>query len=458
MQYDRRGIAVTTESRAAVHHLDAAVRSVLGHRTDAGEHLGHALAADPGLAVGHCLAGFAQMLLGRGELVETARRSAGMARKSFAERGATRREDHLHLALVSWIDGDMESCAATLEGLLIAQPLDALVFKLLHQLRFMLGDAAGMRLAAETASPAWAVGVPDRGFILGCRAFALEETDEIDAAERLGREALEAEPGDAWGCHAVAHVFEARCRPAEGVAWLAAHRDRLSGLNNFAQHLAWHAALFRLEQGRNDAALDLYDREIRAERRDDYRDIANAASLLWRLESSGVDIGRRWEELADIAERRIADHALVFAQLHYAMCLVGAGRDRPVIDMLAAMRCEASQGFGTQSSLLARVGLPMAKALFAFSTGEAQRAAEIAVPLRQDLAGIGGSRAQRDVFERMLIDIMIAARRLDEARAMVKERLSARPGESWARDRLARLGTKAPPRAPRRHDITLGAA
>jgi hypothetical protein len=40
--------------------------------------------------------------------------------------------------------------------------------------------------------------------------------------------------------------------------------------------------------------LDLYDLHIRADETDDYLDMANAISLLWRLDEGGVEVGERW--------------------------------------------------------------------------------------------------------------------------------------------------------------------
>src|SRR6266404_3918689 len=99
MREDRRGIAVTTDSAEAVLHLDDATRSFLAHRADAARHLDHALEADSDLAVAHCFAGFAQMLLGRSELVAAARSRVTAARRSLAERGGTAREWSLCRAL-----------------------------------------------------------------------------------------------------------------------------------------------------------------------------------------------------------------------------------------------------------------------------------------------------------------------------------------------------------------------
>jgi tetratricopeptide (TPR) repeat protein len=414
MKYDRRGLALTTDSTVAAEHLGDAVYGLLRHRADVADHLRHALAADDGFAAAHCLAGFALLLLGRSELLLDARRHAESARRSLVERGGTLRERLLQRALAAWCDGEMEHCAGLLERALAAEPLDAMTFKLAHAVRFMLGDSVGMRLAAERILPAWTHGVAERGFVLGCYAFALEETDDLDAAERIGRQAVALEPEDAWGCHAVAHVFEASGRAAEGIRWLARHEDRLAGVNNFACHLFWHRALFHLARNELDAAMALFDGRIRAKRTDDYRDLANAASLLWRLEREGVDVGHRWDELADIAERRIDDRALVFAQLHYMICLAAAGRWESAVEMIAAMDVGASEGWGTQARLLAAVGLPLAKAIFAVSIGDAGRALDLMLPRHAEWPRFGGSRTQRDLFRRLLIEAAAASRRLDK--------------------------------------------
>jgi tetratricopeptide (TPR) repeat protein len=399
MRYDRRGVAVTASTAAAVIRFDDAVASFLAHRADTLERVAAALAADDDLVLGHCLCGFLQLLLGRAELFPKARQALKRALASLAQRGGTPRERALTAALDAWCGGEMELSAAILEASLARHPLDAVTVKLLHNLRFMLGDAAGMRRSLESVLPAWTEETPEFGFVLGCHAFALEESGTLDAAEAAGKRALALAPQDVWGCHAVAHVHERRGEPAQGLAWLSAHEGKWDEVNNFARHLAWHEALYRLARNEIDAVFALYDRAIRAARSDDFRDVSNAAGLLHRLERAGHEVGRRWDELADIAERRSRDHALVFARLHYLLCLIGAGRSDAAYRSFAAMDIEARAGSGSQARLLARLGVPLAKILLA----EGHPATALAVPaLRARLTGLGGSQAQREIFRRML--------------------------------------------------------
>lgn len=404
MQRDPRGIAVTTESRTAARHLDSAVTAFLAQRADVGSLLSRALLADPSLVTGHCFVGFTKLLAARRPLAEAAGSDLAAARRGIAERGRTRREQALVDALAAWQErGDMWEAAAILDAWLLGQPLDLLALRLSHGIRFMLGDAPGMRITLEGALPSWGRGVPGRGFVLGCYAFALEETGDLAAAEHVGRGAVEMEPSDVWGAHAVAHVMEEGGRAEEGIAWLGTVEPRLAGVGCFRRHLFWHRALFHLRLHEVEAALALYDSRVWDEPSEDVRDIMNAASLLWRLQERGVPVGaRRWEALAELALNRIGDHAWAFADLHYVLCLAAAGRVDAVQGMLASIRERMLRWSDSQALVHSRVGFTAARAVAAAGLGApAEQVQDILHPVRDRLRQLGGSHVQRDLLRRM---------------------------------------------------------
>ena len=451
---DCRGLSVTSESAAAVAALDAAVDALAGHRAEAGPLLADALAEDPGLLLAHALRGFAGLMCGREEGRAPARAALAAAHASAGERGCTARE-RLHLeALRHWVAGRMDAAAEALGAAARFHPHDLAAVKLEHAARFMLGDAAGMRRSLERTAPAWTENLPGRGYVLGCLAFALEETGDLAGAVDAGRRACEAEPRDAWGTHAVAHAHEMRGEALRGLAWLEAREPALTGLGNFAHHLAWHQGLFLLETGRPDPALGLYDRRMAgAIREDDYRDLANAASLLARLEGEGVSAGGRWARLADLAERRIGEAHSAFASAHDLLALVGAGRARSVEDMLSSLRFAVRRRAGTgggraQAAALAEAGLPLAEALAARARGDHGAAVAAFLRARHALPRLGGSHAQRDVFWRLAVESALLARRFDQARLLLAERARLYPNSRWAEERARRAERRAGRHAP----------
>ncbi|MGB3556133.1 MAG: tetratricopeptide repeat protein, partial [Jannaschia sp.] len=383
------------------------------------------LAHAPDHAGAHALKGLFYVLLGRRELMPDARQALASAREAEADTG---RERGLVAALEAVLSGHPSRAIAALEQVLASAPGDTLVMKLSHSVRFVIGDAAGMRRSVERVMPAHAAGHAGRGYLLGCHAFALEETGDHAAAILAGRAALALAPDDAWGLHAVAHVHDMTGDAEGGLAWLDAREAAWAHCNNFRFHVWWHKALALLDLGRHDETLALYDAKVRSERTDDYRDISNATSLLSRLELDGVDVGDRWEELADLSARRTEDGCLIFADLHYLLALIGDRREEAVVALLARLSRDAGRSATEVEARMAVPGLDAASGLEAFGNGEYGRAFRSLVAARPHMRDAGGSHAQRDVFERLTIDAGLRAGRLSEVSEILADRTRLRGG------------------------------
>ena len=424
-RHDLFGCAIATDSAAAAAAWDAMALAFLAHGAATPAHLGAALDADPRFAAAHAAKGLFSLMLGRRELTPVAAEAHAAAR---AAGPVSAREEGYVTSLGDWLAGRPSGAAARMDAVLEREPRDALALKIGHAIRFILGDAAGMRASVEAALPAQGGDHPAAGYALGCHAFALEETGEHAAAEAAGRAGLALAPDDAWGLHAVAHVHDMRGDVAAGLDWLSGREAAWAHCNNFRYHVWWHKALLLLDAGRADEVLALYDTAIRADRTDDYRDISNAASLLSRLELDGVDVGRRWEELADLSERRTEDGCLIFADLHYLLALIGGGREEAVARMMARLGRDAARTDTEARARMARPGLPAAEGLEAFGEGDHARAFHRLREARAAMPLAGGSHAQRDVFERLTIDAGIRAGFLAEAEALLDARRAARGG------------------------------
>lgn len=439
MYYDLSGDVVTVANDAARLAWNDTLEALLAHAAATPEHLARTFAADPDFALAHATKGLMLLSLARPELLGAARDCLAKARASMLQRPVTRRERMVAEALALWLADAPRQAAKRLETILEAHPFDVLALKLAHGLRFMLGDQPEMLASLGRVVPGFAESHPLAGYVNGCYAFALEEQGFYAEAERVGRRAVQLSPRDAWGRHAVAHVLEMTGRADEGVAWLGDGRN-WAHANNLRFHIVWHLALFRLERGETAEVLRLYDEEIRAEPTDDYRDIANGASLLARLDYAGVDVGSRWEELASRAEGRIHDGRLVFADLHYTLSLLGAGHQGGAETIARTLAEDAHLHPSGERREAARNGALAAFGLIAFSEGDYAEAARLLGAARSGLVAIGGSHAQRDVFEQAYAESLIRAGNLDRAADTLSDRLARRGGANlFAARRLAQL-------------------
>lgn len=427
MTVDICNASVSLQSAEALTSWNAMIRAFLAHGTATPQHLGATLGADPDFAMAHAARGLFSLMLGRAEMWAVAEGALVAAKTARAARPVSGREACWIDALEAWLAMHPTGAIAALEKALQDQPQDTLSAKASQAIRFILGDAAGMRRSIERVLPAHGPDHPLCGYVLGCHAFALEETGEYARAEHTGRAGLTYAPDDAWGLHAVAHVHDMRAEPGAGITLIENHKSAWDGSNNFRYHVWWHKALLHLDLGQLDLALSLYDSQIRADKTDDYRDIANATSLLMRLELEGIDVGTRWDELGALAAPRIDDGCLVFADLHYMLALSGA-KEGTAADAMAARFARDAKDSGEMAARVADPGLAALEGLNAFAEGRYGDAFTLLAKARPKMQSIGGSHAQRDVFERMTIDAGLRAGHLDGAEAILLDRLALRAG------------------------------
>ena len=314
--------------------------------------------------------------------------------------------------------GRVTEAASHFERIARAHPHDLFALRLAQFELFWIGEVEWMRDISERAAPTWSA--DHRGYpaFLSIRAFGLEEAGDFELAERCGREAVERDPMDCWGAHAVAHVLIMQGRLADGIKWLNELNPNWAEANHIVHHLWWHLALFHSENRDYDAALELYDTRLRnldsplmQAMPDFYVDIQNDVALLQRLELRGVDVGDRWQPIAELARARIGNHSSPFTSAHCALALAAAGMEQDAQELIAQMQAFVAEDRGALGPRYALAVLPAADAAVAYRKADYQRVLDLLVPARRNLWQMGGSHAQRDLFFQLLAD---AALKLDE--------------------------------------------
>ena len=437
MSHDAQGLECTAQDPRAVAAYDDALAAFFEFRLSTQDHLKAALAVDPDFIMGRCFRAYLLMQFGSRHIYP---KIDPMLNGLEALRGPANPRERAHIsALGYWREGRIGDACRTWESILVETPQDLLALRLHHGMSFWLGRREALRNAPAAVLGRIAESTPGYGVVLGMFAFGLEECGDYPRAEEFGRRAQTLNPDDLWALHAVAHVMEMQGRHEEGREWLDRPFDAWADRNPFKDHVWWHAALFALEEGDDERVLEIYEHEVRIDDVGFYLDVQNAASLLMRLVLLGVDVGGRWEELAELAEARTGDHVLAFTDLHFMMSLTGAGRHDAAARYLASLDAFSKEEAPDAAPITASLGLPVAEALLAHAKGEFGKCADLLFPVRQSLASLGGSHAQQDVFHQILIDAALRDGRRDLARSLLAERASLRPGGRWTRERLHSL-------------------
>ncbi|HTZ68364.1 MAG TPA: tetratricopeptide repeat protein [Roseiarcus sp.] len=425
MAKDQQGLALAgaPESAAA---FDRAIADYYGLTGDPVGVLKSALARDPDFALGSVAIAALYMIGGfRGDHPEV--RSA--LRAAAATIGPASERERRHLAAATaWAQGETSEAILGWETILVDHPTDALALRLAQDGYFFLGRSLAMRDSVARVLPAWGRDNPLTSFILGTYAFGFEETGELERAEDLAREALALEPRDAWATHALAHVMETSNRHEEGVAFLKSTRSDWAHAHFVAHHNGWHLALFLIEQGWFDEVLADYDRFTAPKLADDATlDRVDAASLLWRLELEGVDVGDRWAPVADKWMAHADDHVLAFNDLHCAFAAARSLDPDHVTRVIRSLDDYQRIGSGDNRRVTAEVGRRLIDGAFAFASSDYARAVDEILPVRNEAVRIGGSHAQRDIVNLTLIAAAERSGQWSLGRALLAERVRVRP-------------------------------
>jgi Flp pilus assembly pilin Flp len=418
MHSDWLGNPVTGGDDAVLQGIDDFSLGFLGYETRMVNLLAVA-DAHPG----HCLANaYAAMLHMFGEAagVEAAARPY-LARAEAAATGVTERERRAVEMARAWVGGDIARVIRLGQEGAEADPRDLTLMKIAQYHAFNRGDAAGMLRLAHAVLPA----CDEVPYAHGMAAFAYEQCHLMAEAEQAAWRAVRLKRKEPWAHHALAHVMLTGGRIAEGRAFLADVSETWTDLNSFmVTHNWWHQALFLISQGDLDGALALYDTQVWGVWKEYSQDQIGAVSLLARLELVGVDVGDRWTDVGAYLAHRTGDLVNPFLTLQYLYGLDRAGRAEAdtLMAALAALAADPAS-----DPVWREVALPAAEGLRAHAAGDWPTCLARLGSVQGRLMEAGGSHAQRDLFDQILLDAMIRAGRDGPAQQMLELRRRHEP-------------------------------
>jgi hypothetical protein len=439
---DVRGNPVGSADAAALAAAEQALWRMMSFYDTPLADLDAAIAADPAWLLPRVMK--ASVLLGLTEPSQVTLAREVLAEAEPLDADAPPRERAHYAAVQQLLDGRWHQACSTWDEILLEYPRDALALQSAQLWDFNRGDAANLRHRPARVLPEWDEADPLHPFVLGLYAFGLEECNLYPQAEEAGRRALSGAVCVPWAVHAVAHVMEMQGRFDEGASWLRQHQPQWADGNGFAGHLWWHMGLFRLE-GLDDAGvLRLVDAHLSGEALQIGVQRNDAASILWRLALLGAEVQPRFQAMLEgwpLSDDDAGHYA--FNDLHVLIAMVGTGEMTRADRWLARCAERAMQPEDARRSnhtMAREVGLPLMRGLLAFARGEHEAAAQSLHGVRRIAQRFGGSHAQRDLIDQTLLAACAASGQRNLGRALLNERLMAKPATPLTRHWAAQLG------------------
>jgi len=420
---DRYGLPLSTSSsRAAALYIEGIDRTLAaGPGPD--RLLEEAIAADEGFAL-------AQVALARGEqfrgLMPQARERAARARE--LARGLTPRErGHVNAVATAIEQGGGLLAIEAVREHIADFPRDAFVLSQASGVYGLIGFSGRQERNEEQFAllDGVAEAYGEDWWFLGAYGFAHTELYRFEEGRRLVEQSLAHYDRNAHGAHALGHVFYETGDAAAGAAfldgWLPAY-DRTAQLHG---HLNWHLALFELAAGNVARVLELYDRAIgpRAGDQVPLGVLADSASLLWRCDLYDTGAACAWQDVRDLAARAFPRSGVTFADVHAGLAYAAAGDEDAVAGLVASLRRRDAEGKLPAGACV----IDLIEGAAAFARRDYEAAVRLLEPVADQVVRIGGSHAQRELFEDTLLEAYLRTGRNEQAEALLRARLDRRP-------------------------------
>jgi hypothetical protein len=441
MTVDARGLSMTGSAEAAQCY-DEAIDHLIRFHPEVVQSGTAAIAADPKCVMAKVFCTYlALMSTEEGAVAEARDALDGLHADDMSVTMLPRERAHV-AAAQRWLGGDMTGAGTMLGDISVEYPRDLLALSVGHQIDFFTGDAVTLRDRIGRALGGWRSDDSQRGFVQGMYAFGLEESNFYQQSEEVGQAAVQSNPDDVWGIHAVVHTYEMAGRIPDGVRFMRSREADWQAGNFLNVHNSWHYALYLLQGGDTAGALALYDRMIRhAGSQDAALELVDASALLWRMHLEGTPVGDRWRPLTTAWANILKPGFYPFNDMHAVMSFIGNGeleRAEDLVRELEEVVSRPSRG-STGWAMTKLIGLPVCRSMVHFGRGEYDSVITDLLPIRTRVHTFGGSHAQRDAVERTLLEAAIRGERLDLASALVSERLSVRECNTYAWSKRAWL-------------------
>lgn len=329
-------------------------------------------------------------------------------------------QELLHAEVVNhWARSELKQAAQVFERLTTLYPEDLVALKMSQDTYFFLGHALAMRNSiANSLARIDKNRNPLAGYAHGMMAFALEESNMYPQAQKHALQALELIPRDTWAIHNYAHCLEMQGLTEEGLKWMLDRQADWSQCSSLASHQYWHTALFHINNNNFDEAVFLLDNEVipRCSSSCSTLDMHDSCSMVYRMELIDLfgklentdrgDVKSRWQSLYEVCKPHKRDHLIGFNDAHYMMSFLGKGDLDTARELIQSIDEVPSLGEGQT------VVRPLLEAMLQFKLSAYDKCVDLLEPIRFDIIKIGGSHAQRDVFDQLLL---VAALKSDKA-------------------------------------------
>ncbi|GJL81197.1 MAG: tetratricopeptide repeat protein 38 family protein [marine bacterium B5-7] len=411
MLEDRYGNKLSTMNQAARDAYVNAVDRLFAAADGVEEAFRSSIKADPDFALAYLGLARHYQMRGMGSLIAE---PLAMARSAAAQ--STTRESALIDAFGFLLEGKGNEAYRMLRTHLETWPRDAFAAQPCVGIFGLIGlsGRAGREAEQLAFTTAFLSHYRDDWWFLGQHAFAQIEAGQLQEATTNLEKSLAGNPRNANAAHFMAHLHYENGDTETGLDFLRDWIRDYSRKGLMYGHISWHIAVSAIELEDQETLFRIMNSDVSpgTSTSPSLNVISDTAAILFRAQLAGIEIEpERWQAVSDYALMHYPEPGLAFADVHAALAHSMVGNDEALTRIIDEARGPAAD--------VVRALAESFRAMADERWADATRYLSIAMV---DHARISGSRAQRDLIEFAMANVLLQQGNADEARRFLEIR------------------------------------
>lgn len=423
MLKDRYGLIITTNSLAAAEKYFQAMDSALAGNAFSEKWFEEAATLDPQFALAQLAHGENLILLGKINEGKIALNNA----KHLAINSTPREQSHIEIVTTLLAGFQAEGLEGIINHVKI-YPTDALLvskavggfglFAFSGQADHNLQRLLFMNSLANAYGEDW--------WFMSMHAFALVEVFRLQEAQILIEKSLKLNERNGHAAHTYTHVCYENGKPNDCIKYASNFLKNYEREAHLYGHIHWHWALSELAVHNFDKVLEIYNQHLRPAVAigGPLGLIADAAALDWRCQLEGYNLldNNAKEELGNYVSANDNLEDILFGEAHLALVYARQSFNEKQTKLHNSINTRYLKNSNPKYVLMQG----LIEGVTAYSENDYKLAIRKLNSVRPELSRLGGSNAQRELFEDTLIKAYLKVGNAVDASVLIDARIHRR--------------------------------
>ncbi|KAK8794628.1 hypothetical protein WA158_001609 [Blastocystis sp. Blastoise] len=287
------GIKLYKGNSTTIDGFDKALESFATYDKNPCQIMDKVLITDPDFIWGNVFNGFLSKIYGYEIKTDSYSKVLQWIEENSTNTEIPKIEKYLASAYIYYSHGNIRRCTNLLENILLEQPTNLFIIKILQDIYDKQGAYSEMISSIYRVWAYWNPKIYAYKYIFGLRSYAQVQNGNYQQSEETALEGLNNNHEDIPSLHSLLHILGVEGRLRESMRYLRECEDSWEN-SSIQVHFLFHKCINHIEQGNTQFAINTFIDLLEGHSNNLFNNLIDQTNLLYRFELEGKNMKENW--------------------------------------------------------------------------------------------------------------------------------------------------------------------